>query len=241
MAVERALTASVARDREAGRLEYGAREESLRATTEFPDDPVPWLCLLALASLDPKQRHQEHRYPTSEWMLPPGPWRLFDEAVRRDGLNREAHHRMLRYWQVVYSPAATDFVLSVMPRVPPGSPLAALPLYLSVEQYRRTPRKDAVRRQWLHEVHFTRAAMAYESWCAAPTREPWPVVDLSYLAHALWASAQMGRAVEVFEALGPLASPQPWIYVADSPDRAGDFMETARTQAYAGRATAMAW
>ncbi|MEU9074384.1 hypothetical protein AB0D22_06850 [Kitasatospora sp. NPDC048538] len=239
--VERALATGAVGVPEAGRVEYEARAASVRAARLFPEDPVPWLCLLALAVLDPERQLPEHRFPTSDYLLPPGPWRLFDEAIRRDAFSREAHHRMLRYWQAVYSPAAADFVHSVMPRLPAGSSLAALPLYLSVEQYRRELRKDSVRRQWLREPHVSRTVLAYESWRASSAENPWPVADLSHLAHALWASAQMGRAVEVFEALGPFASPYPWATVADSPDRAEEFMETAHSQAYAGRATAMAW
>ncbi|MGW3228693.1 hypothetical protein [Kitasatospora sp. NPDC001095] len=238
--VEHALAAAEAGSPNAARLEQEARESCLSAARAVPGDPVPWVCLLALAGLDGSKSRPEHQWRSSDPMLPPGPWGLLGEALRRDPGNREAHHRMLRYWQQVYRPAASDFVNVVMPMASAGSPLAALPLYLSVEQYRNEPRRNAVvLRQWLREPHFSRARRAFESWSVA---EPgaWPVVDLSYLAHALWASAQMAAAVEVFSALGQFASKAPWAHVADSPDQAEALLLTAQDQAFAGRATALA-
>ncbi|MEU3562811.1 hypothetical protein [Kitasatospora sp. NPDC006786] len=240
VAVEHALTAAKAGSPEAGRLEQAARESCWAAADAVPSDPVPWVCLLALAVLDPSRARPEHRQRSSDPMLPQGPWGLLDEARRRDPGNREAHHRMLRYWQQGYRPAAADFVNVVVPRVPAGSALAVLPLYLSVEQYRNEPRRNAVvLRQWLREPHFSRALRAYESWSAAAPGS-WPVADLSYLAHALWASAQMDAAAEVFAALGQFASGAPWSLVSDSPEKAEGLLLIARQQAFAGRATALA-
>ncbi|MGW2397165.1 hypothetical protein ACWCYY_11485 [Kitasatospora sp. NPDC001664] len=238
--VEHAVAAAESGSADARGLEQEARQACQVAANADPSDPVPWVCLLALASLDRHRERPEHQYPTPDRMLPPGPWGLLDAALGRDPGNREAHHRMLRYWQRIYRSAATDFVSAVAPTAPAGSPLAALPLYLSVEQYRNARTRNAVvRRQWLQEVHHARAQRAYESWSAAVPGS-WPVVDLSYLAHALWASAQMGPAVEVFNALGQFASHAPWSHVADSPQQAEELLLTARQQALAGRATAFA-
>ncbi|MEU8926219.1 hypothetical protein AB0D10_35710 [Kitasatospora sp. NPDC048545] len=238
--VEHALAAAAAGSPKAASLEREARESCWAAAQAVPLDPVPWVCLLALAVLDRAKQRPEHQRRSSDPMLPPGPWGLLDEALRRNPGNREAHHRMLRYWHRVYRPAAADFVNAVMSMAAFGSPLAALPLYLSVDYYRNEPSRNAVvLRQWLREPHFSRAQRAYESWAVS---EPgsWPVVDLSYLAHALWASAQMAAAVEVFGALGQFASRAPWSLVAESPDRAEALLLTARQQALAGRATALA-
>ncbi|MET8540023.1 hypothetical protein ABZW03_05115 [Kitasatospora sp. NPDC004799] len=200
---------------------------------------MPWVCLLALAVLDRAKSRPEHRHRSSDPMLPLGPWGLLGEALMRDPGTREAHHRMLRYWLRVYRPAASDFVPLAVSKAPAGSPLAALPLYLSVEHYRNEPRRNAVvLRQWLREPHFSRALRAYESWSASVPGS-WPVADLNYLAHALWASAQMDAAAELFAALGQFASRAPWSLVADSPDKAEDLLLTARQQAFAGRATAL--
>ncbi|MFE6052839.1 hypothetical protein ACFQ6N_18950 [Kitasatospora sp. NPDC056446] len=238
--VEHALAAAEAGSPKAEPLEHEARESCWAAAEAVRSDPVPWVCLLALAVLDRAKSRPEHQNRSSDPMLPRGPWGLLDEALMRDAGNREAHHRMLRYWLQVYRPAASDFVHLAMSKAPAGSPLAALPLYLSVDHYRNEPRRTAVvLRQWLREPHFSRARRAFESWSVAAPG-PWPVADLSYLAHALWASAQMGAAVEVFSALGQFASKAPWAHVADSPGQAEALLLTARDQALAGRATALA-
>ncbi|WP_327678280.1 hypothetical protein [Kitasatospora sp. NBC_00458] len=236
--VERAVAAHAVGRRDAVELEQKARQSSWRAVEEQPADPVPWLCLLTLAALDPDQRRAEHRDPGPDMMLPPGPWGLFFEANRRDPFSREAHVRMLRYWLTVRRWSATDFVNFVMPNAPYGSPLFVLPLYLSVEQYRSDRRRDVARRQWLREPHRDRAMAAFESWTATDQPDQWPVVDLSHLAHALWAGIRMREAVEVFGALGSFASQAPWIHVADSPELAEGLLLTARHQAYVGSSSA---
>ncbi|MFJ4676938.1 hypothetical protein [Kitasatospora sp. NPDC088783] len=238
--VEHALLAAKDRRPEAGQLEQAAREACWAAAEEDPSDPVPWVCLLALASLDLDQARPEHRVFSGDPLLPPGPWGLLDQALRRDSGSREAHHRMFRYWQQRNRAAAVDFVHTAAARAPIGSPLAALHLYVSVDQYRFTHYRDALaRRQWLREPHASHTRRAYESWLAA---EPgsWPVADLSYLAHALWAGVRMGAATDVFTALGQFASKTPWAHVADSPAKGEALLLTARQQAFAGRATALA-
>ncbi|MFD7734441.1 hypothetical protein ACFV6F_29190 [Kitasatospora phosalacinea] len=238
--VEHALLAAKEAKREAGQLEQEAREACWAAAAEDPADPVPWVCLLALAELDRGQARPEHRVRSGDPMLPPGPWQLLDGALRRDPGSREAHHRMYRYWRRRSRAAALDFVHTVATWAPSGSPLVALHLYAAADQYRSTSVRDAVTRgQWRREPYLSHTQRAYESWSAAKPGS-WPVSDLSHLAHALWASAQMGAAVRVFEALGQFASRVPWSHVADSPVQGEELLLTARQQAFAGRATAFA-
>ncbi|MEV7121151.1 hypothetical protein [Kitasatospora griseola] len=238
--VEHALTAGRAGKLQAGRLEQAARGACWAAAQADPADPVPWVCLLALAALDRNRTLPEHRLRSTDPMLPAGPWGLLDEVLRRDPVGREAHHRMYRYWQQESRSAALDFVHRVTTHAAPGSPIAALPLYLSVDQYRAAPHRDAVvRGQWRRDPHYSNTLSAYRSWRSAEAGS-WTVADLSHLAHALWASAQMGAAVHVFEALGPFASRAPWSDVADSPEKGEAVLLTARQQALAGRATALA-
>ncbi|WP_063857010.1 hypothetical protein [Kitasatospora sp. Root107] len=220
VAVEGAVAAHRSQSRSAAQLERAARELSWWAASALPEDPVPLLCLLTLAPLDGQQ----------------GPWRLFHEALRRHRSGREVHHRMLRYWFELKPWAATDFVNLALLNAPAGSPLLALPLYLSVNQYVRERRKDAVRRQWHLEPHRGRVLTAFQQW--STTGVPWPVVDLSHLAHALWAGSLMKEAAVVFDALSPFAAHQPWSQVADSPDQGEAFLYNARLHAYVGRAHA---
>ncbi|CAK7279280.1 conserved hypothetical protein [Streptomyces misionensis JCM 4497] len=95
--VERALRARRERHLRAHELWIEAWDAAQTATGLAPRDPVPWICLLALAQLDPGQRWAEHRADPPAPPLPPGPWELLAEAAARDPYNREAHHRVLQF------------------------------------------------------------------------------------------------------------------------------------------------
>ncbi|TWV56527.1 hypothetical protein FRZ03_04105, partial [Streptomyces misionensis] len=95
--VERALRARRERRLRAHELWIEAWDAAQTATGLAPRDPVPWICLLALAQLDPEQRWAEHRAAPPAPPLPPGPWELLAEAAARDPYNREAHHRVLQF------------------------------------------------------------------------------------------------------------------------------------------------
>ncbi|WP_374028479.1 hypothetical protein [Streptomyces sp. NEAU-sy36] len=95
--VERALRARREGHLRAHELWIEAWDAAQTATGLAPRDPVPWICLLALAQLDPGQRWAEHRAAPPAPPLPPGPWELLAEAAARDPYNREAHHRVLQF------------------------------------------------------------------------------------------------------------------------------------------------
>ncbi|MER7668150.1 hypothetical protein ABTY61_06750 [Kitasatospora sp. NPDC096128] len=218
-AVERALMASAqpTDPRTVARLEHSARELCWEAAATLTDDPVPWICLLALAQLDPGQSRPEHRVPAPDQLLPPGPWGLLAQARRADPWNREAFHRMLRVWLARGSSGtATEFLAAFLPGAPAGAPLHALPLYAFVDQYRRT----ADQLLWTKNERIRAAVLrAYQNWRAAPGEQGrWPVLDESHLAHALWAARRPADAAEVFAAMAPFVSSQPWVSVGDRPD-----------------------
>ncbi|MFJ2778195.1 hypothetical protein [Kitasatospora sp. NPDC087315] len=218
-------------------LEQSAREACWRAAATVADDPVPWVCLLALAGLDQGQVRPEHRAPAPDPMLPPGPWGLLEQARRADLWNREAYHRMFRFWLALARPGtATTFLRTYLGSAPAGSPLYALPLHLHVERYRTASRRDAVRRQWSDGEVLQDVLLAYEHWLAAPGgRGKWPVVDESYLAHALWASHHLEQAGGVFASLAPFASSQPWLSLADRREQAHGLLQQVMTQIAARR------
>ncbi len=222
-AVDRALMASAqpTDPRTVARLEHSARELCWDAAATLADDPVPWICLLALAQLDLSQARPEHRVPAPDQMLPPGPWGLLAQAQRADPWNREAFHRMLRVWLARGSSGtASEFLAAFLPGAPAGSPLHALPLYVFVDRYRRAPLRNAAELLWTKDERVRAAVLrAYENWRVAPGEQGrWPVVDESHLAHALWAARRPVDAAEVFAVMSPFVSSQPWVSVGDRPD-----------------------
>ncbi|MGV9266558.1 hypothetical protein ACWDRR_18090 [Kitasatospora sp. NPDC003701] len=218
--------------------EVAAREREARgwcwqAATQLAGDPVPWIGLLALAQLDPDQERPEHRVVAPDQMLPPGPWGLLGQARLADPWCREAFHRMLRFWLARGDGGtAAEFVATYLDAAPPGSPLYALPLYLQVDRYRRAERKEAVALLWTHDEGVKAAALrAYEHWHTARSAGGrWAVVDESHLAHALWVTREPALAAEVFAALDPFVSSQPWASLSGRPEQ---LLHQAMAQSFA--------
>jgi hypothetical protein len=222
VAVERALRAHRERHERTRELWHEAWLASDALTRVAPHDPVPWVCLLALARLDEDQRWTEHRVAPPEPMLPPGPWGLLAEADKRDPYNREAHHRMLQF---LYGRSASGrlaeaagFAHWAADAAPPGSPLHLLPLYVRVERYRRGGgREAALDLHWVAEDACREARRAYHGWFEHSTPEERGPLDLNHLAHALWGSLQFAEADRVFDALGPYWTPLPWSHRTATP------------------------
>ncbi|TQF07994.1 hypothetical protein E6W39_00025 [Kitasatospora acidiphila] len=84
VAVERALRAGREHPGWAG-CWRPAREACWSAVNTAPADPVPWVCLLALAQLDTTEAVPDHRVaaPWGGSFLPTGPWGLLHEAMLR--------------------------------------------------------------------------------------------------------------------------------------------------------------
>ncbi|GCB42988.1 hypothetical protein [Streptomyces sp. NL15-2K] len=225
VAVERALRARREGHRRTHELWIEAWDVSDAATRAAPEDPVPWVCLLALAQLDHGQRWDEHRAPPPEPMLSPGPWGLLAEAEKRDPYNREAHHRMLQF---LYAQApsgrpaeAVGYAYWVSDSAPPGSPLHTLPLYVRVERYRRGDgHSAALDLHWVAEDATREARRAHDTWFEPSRPAERSPLDLNHLAHALWGALRFEEAARVFEAIGPYYTPLPWAYrSADPGDR----------------------
>ncbi|QNA72050.1 hypothetical protein C8250_009160 [Streptomyces sp. So13.3] len=226
VAVERALHAGRAGHGSTEVLAWEAREASLIAADLARADPVPWVCLLALAQLDRGLRRVEHRVRPTEPMLPLGPWRLLDQVNARDPCSREAYHRVLQFLhaQAVGSQAvALDFARWVGSWAPSGTALSVLPLYAYAENCRSQRARGAedrlMRRQWAQEPIVLDVQRALTGWFHHPVPAARSVLDLNYLAHALWAAHQFTDAAQVFTALGPYAARLPWAYVTDDPGR----------------------
>ncbi|WP_333768061.1 hypothetical protein [Streptomyces sp. IBSBF 2435] len=223
---ERVLRAHRSGRENAAGLAAEARSAVWAAAKAVPEDPVPWVCLLGLAQVDPGQLAPEHRMPAPEEMLPPGPWRLLAEVQRRDPYNREAHHRTMQFLLTAQSggPAhALNFAHWVGTWVPleSASSLLALPLYAYAQHYRdkrQRGRYDAIgRAQWTREPLINDVQRALVGWFASSVPAERSPLDLNHLAHALWAGYRYTEAAEVFDAIGRYATVQPWGLVATDP------------------------
>ncbi|MFC4506550.1 MULTISPECIES: hypothetical protein [Streptomyces] len=191
------------------------------AAARRPRDPVPWVDQLALAQLDTDIRaahRPEHWARPPEAMLPPGPWPLLWEALRRDPASREAYHRMLQCLQA-RGRGALDFTRWVASRSDRGSVLLTLPLYAYVKEFRlrkASGQMSAGLGFWQDATVHYYVALARDAWFAElPEPAEASLLDLNHLAYTLTASGVPGAA-EVFEAIGPFATPTPWQHVSDA-------------------------
>jgi hypothetical protein len=228
VAVERALRAHREGHQRTQELWHQAVEACRVASHAAEEDPVPWVCLLALARLDEWQQWPEHRTTAPEQFLPVGPWGLLAQADKRDPHNREAYHRMLQFMYARPTSGgrlteAVNFVRWATASAPTGSPLHALPLYLHVERYRRTGKRPgaALDLHWVATDATREARRALYEWFDRVTPQDSSLLDLSHLAHALWGALQFREAAWVFQALGPYYAPVPWVY------RGSDVRDTA--------------
>ncbi|MGX8903935.1 hypothetical protein ACR820_01410 [Streptomyces netropsis] len=111
-----------------------------------------------------------------------------------------------------------------------------LPLYTYARSYwYRRQRGDEllVRQEWTKEHILRDTLRALEGWFDHAVQESSPVrsvLDLSHLAHALWAAHHFQDAARVFTAMGPYATSEPWRYVSDTPDKWREDFVRARTQ-----------
>ncbi|MEU8825531.1 hypothetical protein [Streptomyces sp. NPDC048636] len=240
--VERAVRAHREGHQRTRELWQEAWESCRMAAHNSAADPVPWVCLLALAQLDGRQRMAEHRVDPPGPLLFPGPWGLLAEADRRDPYNREAYHRMLQFVYMRRAGGslaeAVNFVQWVVSGAPEGSPLYVLPLYVHVERYREERGfEKALDLHWATEDAARDANRALHGWFERADPMTSSLLDLNHLAHALWGGLQFPDAARVFKALGPYFTTLPWACrTTDPADRAQaeDTFLRARTRCLAG-------
>ncbi|MFD8643780.1 hypothetical protein ACFV14_26185 [Streptomyces zaomyceticus] len=222
VAVERAVRAHRAGHTRTRELWQEAWTACREAADLAPADPVPWVGLIALATLDGRQRMAEHRISPPAPMLPPGPWGLLAEAEKRDPHNREAHHRMLQF---VYArrpgplSEAVNYAHWAASSAPVGSALHVLPLYVRVERYRRERGHErALDLHWVAEDALRDAQRALDTWFLFCATDEASLLDLNHLAHALFGALRFTDAARVLEALGPYYTTLPWAYRTPRPD-----------------------
>ncbi|MFD3542364.1 hypothetical protein ACFWUQ_23140 [Streptomyces sp. NPDC058662] len=242
VSVERAVRAHRAGHPRTRELWQQAWEACRSTAGASPGDPVPWICLLALALLDEGGLMAEHRLPAPAPTLPPGPWGILAEADQRDPYNREAYHRMLQFlYARTPGPLseAANFAQWGARSAPPGSAVHVLPLYVRVERYRRERGQErALDLHWVAEDAIREAAHALDAWFRHASPRHASPLDLGHLAHALWGGLQFEEAARVFDAIGRYWTTLPWAYRTPDPSDpalAEEVFLRARTRSLADR------
>ncbi|MFM9493692.1 hypothetical protein ACKI1Q_08640 [Streptomyces galilaeus] len=206
-----------------------ARDACWEAVRRWPEDPVPWVCLLDLAKLpldarylDPFFKQRRHGWGKApDPSLFPGPWPLLDEVNRRDPGSREAYHRMREYVAAHLSGGlAVDFSRWVASHAPDGSALLVLPLYAFVADYQRQHGngQGGALKFWTTARVGHHARQARDDWfyrVPAHARSRLSLLDLNHLAYALVTCGETGANL-VFEEIGPHATSGPWMQVSAS-------------------------
>ncbi|WP_198539938.1 hypothetical protein [Streptomyces sp. CT34] len=213
VAMLRALRMSDAGDRRAGALVRIAQTACERAAKMAPEDPTPWVAQLALARLERRQDPAPKGLLTS----PTGPWYLFAHILRLDPWHREAHHRFLSFFFTRHggsSSASWDVAAFLSQRAAASSPLRLLPLVALVEDY--NPDALLADRTWEQPQWISTAMGIYRNWFPQVAGYRFtPVLDLAYLAHALYMAKHEFEAREVLTAMGRYASRMPWSVFGD--------------------------
>ena len=217
-----------------------AHEEWNRAQSLWPASPEPWNGRLQLARLpyDPQFLDPYWRRRAQPWdqlddveMRLSGPWPLWAEANERHPGARDAHHRMREYFlQHRGAVPALQYTQWIVSARRPHPELLMLPLYALMDLYRERHGKGqrgALGFWQTEQVHHF-AMRAFREWFSPiPDAEHqwlshW---DLNHLAHALVSCGASGAARQVFNALGPYATPQPWKDINTSLGRTQDWRD----------------
>ncbi|MFE7438980.1 hypothetical protein ACFU7X_00685 [Streptomyces chartreusis] len=176
-----------------------------RAADLSPQDPIPWVVLLAMSRVE--------CYGRSDVI------RIWQEAIARDRWNREAHLQLLGYlspdecgsrMQVI------DFVDHVRHRIPSNAPACALELTAAVRQYCDMLSRGGVeaimaRDFWKHREAASPLSNAVDTWLQPGfLRHAAAPADLNVLAYALVAAGQKAQAARAFAALAGAVASWPW-------------------------------
>ncbi len=175
-----------------------------------PHNPAPWVAMLGIARLV-----RAHRRDV---------FAIWQEIVARDRWHREAYLSMLHYLGPQGSGSvgqAIEFVDSVLTRMPPNAPCAAVEVEVHLMRYHSAKARGGVD-----------AILARTLWHSADTAEfldraqaTWPlpaffshaaaVSDLNLLAYAMTAAGRLRGSAPVFEAIQGKVTSWPWRYEGD--------------------------
>jgi hypothetical protein len=207
-----------------------ARRACWTAVEAAAGDPTPFAAMLALAPLNVLPETVRISGPEGlEDLL--GPWNLFAEIRKLDPLHREGHLRFLA--SLCSRNGGSDaqmmaFAQHVALSTPFDSDPQLLMLVALVEHFKSKiaaaprvsdPAEQARQEQallhsrngqWRTEMALRVSLDMYEDWFPKALHRFTPVIDFSYLAHALWAGDRTREASDVLRAMGLYASALPW-------------------------------
>jgi hypothetical protein len=189
----------------------------LRAAEAYPEDPTPWISLIALARL----------YPTGVRRQELGRW--WDELYERDPYSVEGHIQVLHYYSARWHGTHDlmyDFARDAADVAPPGSALPVLVQVARVEEYRymldeAQGRQDAlagIGRHWNHDEAVNDVRRTWQRWIVEgpdETVEPGEVHQLNHLTHAACYAEVPDITAALFRLLGRRATRTPWSYTGD--------------------------
>ncbi|MGW3268552.1 hypothetical protein [Streptomyces sp. NPDC001056] len=182
-----------------------ATDLCLRAAELAPDDPTPWVALLAVARL---QRWEQ-----------PQAFGVWNEVLARDRWNREAYLSMLGYLSPEEGGSriqVLDFVDSLAARMPANAPCAGIELTAQVLQYHSVLGRGGfealvARNHWSHAMAAQALDRVAHTWPQPGfLRHARALADLNLLAYALMAADRRRDAAPAFEALGGIVTFWPW-------------------------------
>lgn len=185
------------------------------AADAMPDDPSPYIVMLALTRFHSPPRDREWRTTVRQ---------LWEQVKLRDPWNREAHHELLTYMFPSWHGTGGEmfhWVQEQCTQAPRGLPVHVLPLVALAESHRQRMEADGHRygltiHPWTDNPS---TWQAWDNWWShrAP-RRPHAAFheDANYLAHALSFANRHREAAEVFDAIGPYATDVPWSYCGDA-------------------------
>ncbi|MEU1707656.1 hypothetical protein ABZ478_20020 [Streptomyces sp. NPDC005706] len=187
-----------------------AIENCYQAAEMQPEDPAPWIVLLAILR-DLRSSHHE--------VVP-----VWNRLVSLDPWNREGHLQMLGY----LSPAecgshamVLDFVDQRCAMMPPDAPAAGLPLIAAVKRHHASTSRSNLEallahRWWQQPSHAGLLDKAVALWPDPGfLRHAAALADLNVLAYALVHARRLPDAAEVFQAIGSVVTPWPWLIDGD--------------------------
>ena len=215
VAAARALRAANAGQRTtAGLLTVGALEacDAARELEVAQNDATPFVIMLSVAHLV----QDGDQWPASNSVDLHGPWPWWDEAMRRDPVGREAHHRMLHHFSASGSGTRGrmwTFARWAADQAPTGSPAVLMPVAARAEHYRAVRDQEFSYQQWTSQDAKRQLNTAYEQWFArVGGMTHVPVADLSLLAYGLSHAFARGdtRTRDVLASMVPYGHRWPW-------------------------------